>query len=365
LKGIAHARVHRWLPAAWLGAMLFNPSLGAQTSGELVVTRNPLGNWSSSREATERGLRFLQSEQKKDSGAVGGQYKVAVTSLTGLAILGAGYQPSQAPYGHMLVKCSEYLEGSWTLLSPGRVYFTEGEDGESKMHGHCYAVLFLCELLGSLPEEDEAKASELIKGAVAVIEGAQSSKGGWFYNPNNRGDEDEASVTVCALQALRAARNVGFLVDSTRVASAIGYVKSCQDKKDGSFAYSISNKEMNRTTYALSVAALSTLNAAGVYSSPELRRGFDYLKRELETVGSPWKVADPQYDFYANLYAAQTLYQDGGALWTEWYPPIRQYLLSKQKADGSWESRFGSDYATAVALLILEIPLGYLPIFQR
>lgn len=342
--------------------------LAGQTPGELVVSRSPLVNWSGTMDAVERGLRFLQAEQKRDSGAVGGQFKVAVTSLTGLAILGAGYQPSQAPYGATLVKCADYLGGSWTLLSSGRVYFTEGEDGGSKMHGHCYAVLFLCELLGSLPAESEARVAELIKGAIKVIEDAQSFQGGWYYSPENKHNEDEASVTVCALQALRAARNVGFLVDSGKVKDAIGYVKKCQHS-DGSFCYSISPSlsalERNKTTYALSVAALSTLNAAGVYTSPELRKGFDYLKKELENARSPWKAADPEYDFYANLYAAQTLYQDGGALWTEWYPSVRQYLLSKQKPDGSWDSRFGTEYATAVALLILEIPLGYLPIFQR
>jgi hypothetical protein len=40
-------------------------------------------------------------------------------------------------------------------------------------------------------------------------------------------------------------------------------------------------------------------------------------------------------------------------------------LLATQAADGSWESRFGKGYATAVALLVLEVPLGYLPLFER
>ena len=127
--------------------------------------------------------------------------------------------------------------------------------------------------------------------------------------------------------------------------------------------------------FLLLLLLLSTLNAAGVYKSPgdrkgavELQRGFDYLRRELAAHASkPWYAAEAEHDFYANLYAAQTLYQDGGDLWADWYPKVRKHLLDKQqqRTDGSWESRFGDELATAMALLILEVPLGYLPIFQR
>jgi hypothetical protein len=230
------------------------------------------------------------------------------------------------------------------------------------MHGHCYAVLFLCEVLGSLPASEENIAA-VVRRAVAVIEGAQSNEGGWFYSPRNLKQEDEASVTVCALQALRAARNIGFTVDAKRIDLAIKYVKRCQHPLEGSFQYSTRDKE--RRTYALSVAAISTLNAAGVYTSDELKRGIQFVRRSLSEASSPWKAAEEEHDFYANLYAAQALYQDGGDLWAAWYPAVKKHLIEKQGSDGAWDCRYGAEYATAVALLILEVPLGYLPIFQR
>jgi hypothetical protein len=118
------------------------------------------------------------------------------------------------------------------------------------------------------------------------------------------------------------------------------------------------------------VAALSTLNAAGIYDSPELQGGLRYLRRSLESVSSPWKAAEEEYEYYANFYAAQVLYQRQGDLWKRWYPAARDHLLSKQRSVSHrdrayWESRFGDEYATAMAVLILEVPLGYLPIFQR
>ena len=299
----------------------------------------------------------------------GSQFQVAVTSLAGMAALGAGYQPGEGPYGTFLLNCLNYLQN---MEQRGSGYITESgkAESQSRMHGHCYAILFLTQLAGSLPREKEQAVSGLIARGVAVIEQAQSSRGGWYYGSHNRDDQDEASVTVCALQALRAARNIGIHVDTFRVRQAIRYVKDCQGST-GSFAYSL--QEPGRRTFALTAAAVSTLNAAGVYESPELQKGLIFLRKALvrrpKYVADPWFAAEPEYRFYSNLYAAQAFYQDKGNLWENWYPKVREYLTrtqqSKGSAAGSWESKFGNEYSTAVALLILEVPLGYLPIFQR
>jgi len=344
--------------AALLCLLVPVPGLFSQTSD---LAPSLLREWSGARAPVERGLEYLRSQQLRESGAVSGKYAVAVTSLAGLAVLGAGYQPHQEPYGPMLKRCIRYILDSGRS---GRGFITEGDESESRMHGHCYAVLFLCEVLGSLEPEEEEEVARLIKRAVLIIEGAQSKEGGWWYYPENPENEDEASVTVCALQALRSARNVGFHVDSNRIQRAIRYVLKCQDSSDGSFAYS--TKELRRTTYALSVAAISTLNAAGVYESKALEKGLDFMKKSLDSVRNPWKAAEEEHAFYANLYAVQALYQGGGEMWSRWYPGIRDHLLSKQRANGSWEEdRYSREFATAVAVLILEVPLGYLPIFQR
>lgn len=349
--------------------MVRGQSSDLMPSGERLTASASLRDFAAVKEPVDRGLNFLRSKQVESSGAIGSSYMVAVTSIAGLAILGAGHQPSEEPYGTMLRRCLTYLSSTASPSGAG-VFITEPGEGGSRMHGHCYAVLFLCEIHGCLPGQEE-KIADLVKKAIVVIERAQSKEGGWYYYADNPEHHDEASVTVCALQALRAARNAGFSVDPRRIDRAISYVKFCQDKVEGCFAYS--TKERTRTTFALSTAALSTLNAAGVYKSPddrkgavELQRGFDYLRRELAAHASkPWYAAEAEHDFYANLYAAQTLYQDGGDLWADWYPKVRKHLLDRQRADGSWESRFGDEFATAMALLILEVPLGYLPIFQR
>ena len=356
------------LSLSWLASQ--QALLCAQDSSQeegVVISRSLRDHWQAVGPPVVSGLSYL--ERKQRNGAVGSQFQVAVTSLAGLAALGAGYQPGEGPYGTFLLNCLNYLQ---SMEQRGSGYITESGKAErrSRMHGHCYAVLFLTQVAGSLPREKEQAVWSLIERGVGVIEQAQSSRGGWYYGAANRDDEDEASVTVGALQALRAARNVGVHVDAFRVRQAIRYVKECQGN-DGSFAYSL--REPGRRTFALTTAAVSTLNAAGVYESLELRKGLVFLRKSLvrrpRYVSEPWLAAEPEYRFYSNLYAAQAFYQDKGDLWERWYPKIRDYLTSRQQstgpANGSWESNFGNEYATAMALLILEVPLGYLPIFQR
>ena len=55
----------------------------------------------------------------------------------------------------------------------------------------------------------------------------------------------------------------------------------------------------------------------------------------------------------------------GGEDWAEWYPAIRNELIRRQSAVGYWTDSICNEYGTAMALIILQIPNNYLPIFQR
>ena len=49
-----------------------------------------------------------------------------------------------------------------------------------------------------------------------------------------------------------------------------------------------------------------------------------------------------------------------------YYPKIRERLLTLQYPDGSWMGDgVGTTYGTALACVILQLPYGYLPIFER
>ena len=68
-----------------------------------------------------------------------------------------------------------------------------------------------------------------------------------------------------------------------------------------------------------------------------------------------------------HYYAVQAYYITGDPKWTKYFRLIKGILLEQQRRDGSWPCRTGPGdaFGTAVATLILQIPLQYLPIFQR
>jgi hypothetical protein len=60
------------------------------------------------------------------------------------------------------------------------------------------------------------------------------------------------------------------------------------------------------------------------------------------------------------------MYLAGGEWWAQWWPGIRDELVRIQSEDGSWvDHQSGNAYATAMALVVAQMPKRYLPIFQR
>ena len=63
---------------------------------------------------------------------------------------------------------------------------------------------------------------------------------------------------------------------------------------------------------------------------------------------------------------AQVMWLSGEADWQWYFPSMRDWLLSAQAADGSWDGDYvGKVYGTSIALIILQMPYAYLPILQR
>jgi hypothetical protein len=54
----------------------------------------------------------------------------------------------------------------------------------------------------------------------------------------------------------------------------------------------------------------------------------------------------------------------GGDYWTQWYPAIRDELVAKQERNGMWTGEVSPEYCTAIALIVLQMPNRYLPVFN-
>ncbi len=320
------------------------------------------------RRALERSLAWLAHSQAETGDGsfprgVGEDLEyapVAITALGTLALMAGGSSPSQGPHHKAVARAVDYLllHTDLSPASPTRGFISAGGDETSLMHGHGFATLALAEALGMSPKGTRIRAA--LEAAVALIQRTQGSAGGWFYKPK-RQSEHEGSLTVCMLQALRAAREAGVAVDAKIIARAVGYLEKSQ-LEDGSFAYQIGS---SRSSVALTAAAISSLNATGEYGGKAIARGVDAIFKGLAQRDEDGETS--RFPFYERLYLAQAFWQhQDTALFRRWYPDAEKLMLRTQDQNGSWfDPRFGRAYATAMNALVLAMPDSLLPAFQR
>ena len=101
-----------------------------------------------------------------------------------------------------------------------------------------------------------------------------------------------------------------------------------------------------------------------------MQAGLNYLIKHPFQRGNDWIYRDHLH--YSVYYVTQAMYQAGGEYWKGWYPGIRDRLIASQDADGSWShgdfspsDNAGPEYSTAMGILVLQVPAGLLPIYQK
>jgi squalene cyclase len=296
-------------------------------------------------------LHSAERQRREGTGHVG------VTSFAAMAFLAGGHVPGQGLYASAVERAIEYVLHS--CKEDGFI-----TDSSGRMYGHAFATLFLAEVYGM---EHRSELREKLELAVDLIVKSQNHQGGWRYNPFV--PEADLSVTVSQLQALRAARNVGIRVPKSTIDRAVAYVERSRipgGPDGGAFYYKIEGRgAKTKTSFTINAAAVTALAFAGIYDFSELEPALRYIEREYADLSRYYP--DHFYYWYGNYYAAQALFQAGGRRWERHYDKVCADLLRRQHDDGSWANSVGPGpvFSTAVACLILQIPKGYLPIFQR
>lgn len=330
-----------------LGTPLGFAALGQSKNKTLVTPQTQL--------AIDRGLAWLASKQREDGsfGSGGGFGRnVAVTALGGIAMLSSGSTPGRGPFGSNVNRAVDFV---LSVAKPNGFLHVKEQESYGPMYGHGFATLFLAEVYGMSRRVD---VREKLDRAVRLIVQTQNSEGGWRYQPVPK--EADISATVCQIMALRAARNAGLHVPKETVDRCIEYVKKCQNT-DGGFRYQLVRR--GESAFPRSAAGVVALHNAGQYEGQELERAIGFLRR-FAPLGQMARYEG--HFFYGHYYAAQAMWRVGGEAWEEWYPAIRDMLLRDQLPDGAWtDSTVCIEYGTAMALIILQMPNNYLPIFQR
>lgn len=275
---------------------------------------------------------------QKPSGAFGTQTTehVGISAIAGLALL---------PTGDAAAHTSTHAITNFVLKNqqPNGLLAAEGDAGP--MYGHAFATLYLTQIYQTDAHADKAAIKKAIEKAVKLTEGAQNADGGWRYTPNPK--DADVSVTAAQLKALAAAKQAGFTVQKSTMDRAVAYIRSCQ-QPDGGFRYTTSAGDSG---WARSASAAAALLVSG---SPD--------KRAAAYLDSDPKLSE-SFFYYGNFYLAQTMNIDKGS---KTYADLKTKLLARQNPTTKlWSGEAGDAYATAMAVLVLNIPTTDLPAFKR
>jgi hypothetical protein len=306
------------------------------------------------RRVIDRGLNFLLRSQVKQGrnrgafGSTGLSAGVATCSLGGLAMMCGGHAPGEGPFGKAIDLCVEFVLSN--VRDSGYIAMDDNGAREN-MYGHGFSMLFLSQAYGMTRK---AAIGEKLRKAVQLTIRAQNDQGGWRYQPVK--SDADLSVTVCQIMGLRGARDAGIDVPDETRKKCIDYVLKSQNR-NGSFRYTMQG---GHTTFAMTAAGVTSLYSAGIYEGEAVEKALEYLDKFKPSRG---QQGGGHY-FYSHYYAIQAMWHAGGKYWNEWYPAIRDELVSSQTDEGSWRSsEAGPEFGAAMGCIILQIPLNFLPVF--
>ena len=304
--------------------------------------------------SVERGLAYLASLQNDDGSFGRGRYgrHVGIASLAALAFMADGNLPGRGRYGEQVARALEFV-----LANKSESGLLAAESTTGPMYGHGFATLFLGEIYGMNP--NDSRVRDALVRAIDLILNSQNDEGGWRYNPVPY--DADVSVTICQVMAMRSARNAGIKIPKDTIDRAVRYVRDCQNA-DGGFRYM---RQPGSSAWPRAAAGVASLFYAGVYEDDSIERGLEYLSSNsmIANTGGPQMQA---HYFYGQYYATQAMYLAGGDRWEQWWSRVRDELIAMQSDDGSWiDHQAGESYATAMALIVLQMTNRDLPIFQR
>ncbi|MBY0461195.1 MAG: terpene cyclase/mutase family protein [Gemmataceae bacterium] len=401
----------RTAPRSWLLALLAAVAAGGVVAVPAPTpalaqagAQKPENQKKKIEEAVEKGLKYLKETQVADGHweAQGGQYPTTMTSLAGMAFLMEGSTLKEGKYTEQIKKAVDWF------LAPGRLT-ADGKIGDPRnptestryIYGQGFGTMFLASVYGEEEDKEQReKLEKLLKKSVEFLCKAQTKKnhrkgdgkeveiGGWGYVSAADGNNfDEGSVTITALQGLRAARNAGIPVPKENIDRAVAYLDACTTV-DGGIIYSyagggVAGRGQGRPP--LTAAAICCGFSAGQYKSDLPKRWLKYCRDNETTFLAKGRQAHDEYQTY---YFGQAMYALGDDKYAEmfkdadWFKTdakekhltwsrfkdvyFPQILDSQDKNNGSWNGGYiGPVYITSINLCLLQLEKGILPIYQK
>jgi hypothetical protein len=304
-----------------------------------------------------------------------------MTALAGMAFLMEGSTYNQGKYAEQIRKATDWLMDRVQTGNQREGLIGNPDNQQERyryMYGHGFGMMFLACVYGDIPNaKKQDRLKDILAKAVKYTINSQSSKGGFYYTSKAEGgDNDEGSVTITQVQALRACRNAGIPVPKAVVKNVYNYLKECTSPR-GAVYYSFRQKQERP---AITAAAIACLFNAGEYKDELCKKWFKYCRDTIPPqLGAGQGGIRIGHDEYTHYYYAQSVYilGDNGwdkmiggegdrVTWTNYRNKLFDQLIQAQNADGSWSGGAGFGvgpvYSTAMWLAVMQLDKGILPL---
>lgn len=311
--------------------------------------------------AIKAGVDALRRVQNPDgSWSYHSGYPVGVTALGIYTLLKCDVEPNDKA----LTKALEYMlpkdpEGTYSAALYAMALATAIEKTRAK----------------KITTAELVRWQKRLQEIADILVASQKRTGGWHYDiriktgtglqgGGQNQDSYDFSNTQFAVLGLRAAANAGAKVPRGTWERALALYEKHQNEKDGGWPY-IGATQPNQP-----VGSSHAMTAAGAYGwmicktsldpkfSPETIGRQDRVTRAIEYLDRNWKV-DPiaLADAYYWLYSLERMCMAGkiDRIGThDWYMEGAQWLLIRQRTDGTWSGNYGHTVDTCFALLFLK-----------
>ncbi|MHC4953293.1 MAG: prenyltransferase/squalene oxidase repeat-containing protein [Planctomycetota bacterium] len=336
--------------------------------------------------AVKAGLKWLAKHQGEDGRWASGEgssrvkrpvfHDTGVTALALLAFLGAGHtdRGEQAFAGNV----RNGLRYLLTLQDEEGCFGTRAS--QHFMYGHAMATLALCEAYAATKNPRFKKPAQKGLDFIAM---ARNPYLAWRYEP--RGGENDTSVTVWCVMALKSGRSAGLKVDPAAFVGARAWIDKMTDPEFGRVGYNLRGGSVARLAGMqdrFPPDKSEAMTAAGVLC--RILGGEDARKSEPIRKGASLMLAQPPrwdadagtIDMYYWYLGSLAMFQVGGNDWRRWSASLRTAVLESQQQGagpkagswdpiGAWGTTGGRVYSTAMMTMCAEIFLRYDRAVQR
>ncbi len=277
----------------------------------------------------KRAVEFLLAQQSRDGSfptKLGGDNGlVVVSSLAGLALLGAG--------GHddAVAKCRDFVcaragaESRYDRLRP-----SDGANWNQSNWQLGYAPFFLTAFA-----QERAVRAKLTEIAARLAKNQEVS-GGYAHGPGGPNALDYLELEIVsnyALAALGLIRDAGIAVDEEKVSSGIAYIVSCTT--GGGVSYSTRRGQFGAGDPGRTAGAWYAMHRNGRGRAKSARQMLKYFSREMPKL--PTGHVSPTMHILAGAMASR--YGGGTKLWTKFWREYRPYIMSTRLHDGAFGAR--------------------------